>query len=425
MNKILLIVQREYLTRVRKKTFIIMSLLSPLLISALWIVPVWLASMEGEEKQIQIIDASGLFENKIKNTEEISFDYTIIDENTKIEGLKSDAYYAALYIPKLDLNNPDGILLFSDKTVPFHITNQLAKSIAKEIENIKLLRLNINQSSLDSIKTKISIQSISNKEGEKQTNAEVAFGVGYISSFLIYFFVFYFGTQVMQGVMEEKTNRIIEVIISSVKPFELMLGKIIGIAGVALTQILIWGFIITLLTSLAPLLMDTNTTADASQEVGQSTEQMKVVFDAFATLNIPLLVGAFIFYFIGGYLLYAAMFGAVGAVSDNQTDSRQFMMPITMPLIFAIMIASFVVKNPDGNLAFWASIIPFTSPVIMMVRIPFGVPIWELALSMFSLILGFIAATWAAARVYRIGILMYGKKVTFKELFKWAFKGDI
>jgi ABC-2 type transport system permease protein len=425
MNKILLIVQREYLTRVRKKTFIIMSLLSPLLISALWIVPIWLATMDGEKKEIQIIDASGLFENKIKNTDEISFDYTVIDENTKIEGLKSDDYYAALYIPKLDLDKPDGILLFSDKTVPFHITNKLSKSIAKEIEDIKLLRLNIHQSTLDSIETKISIQSISNKEGEKQTNAEVAFGVGYVSSFLIYFFIFFFGTQVMQGVMEEKTNRIIEVIISSVKPFELMLGKIIGIAGVALTQILIWGVIIILLSSFAPLLIDTNTTADTSQELSGKGQEMQLVFDAFATLNIPLLVGTFIFYFIGGYLLYAAMFGAVGAVSDNQTDSRQFMMPITMPLIFAIMIATFVVKNPDGSLAFWASIIPLTSPVIMMVRIPFGVPIWEIALSIFLLIISFISMTWVAARIYRIGILMYGKKVTFKELAKWAFKGDV
>jgi ABC-2 type transport system permease protein len=249
--------------------------------------------------------------------------------------------------------------------------------------------------------------------------------------------IFVYGVQVMKGVMEEKMSRIVEVIISSVKPFELMMGKIMGVALVGLTQFLLWIGLTFLITTASSQFLGTNRFQAQSEQVQaqiaksdpKSAAKMKQKTDstigqvtkALSTLNIPLILGTFLFYFFGGYLLYSALFAAVGSAVDNETDTQQFMMPITIPIILSIIMAQFVLREPDGSLAFWMSMIPFTSPIIMMVRMPFGVPAWEIALSMALLVMGFIFTTWLAARIYRIGILMYGKKVSYKELSKWLF----
>jgi len=264
--------------------------------------------------------------------------------------------------------------------------------------------------------------------------------VGLVGSMMIYFFIFLFGAQVMRGVIEEKTSRIIEVIVSSVKPFQLMMGKILGIALVGLTQFLLWviftAAIITVVQSAFPDKFKQNSTEQSfapGSKMMPSTQTVQKdqattaenpsneIFDAINSINYIEMIGAFIFFFIGGYLLYAALFAAIGSAVDSEADTQQFMLPITIPLIFSIVMAQYVINNPDGPLSFWLSIIPLTSPVIMMIRIPFGVPVGELALSAGLLIAGFLGTTWLAARIYRTGILMYGKKVSYREIVKWLF----
>ena len=273
--------------------------------------------------------------------------------------------------------------------------------------------------------------------GEKSSNGIVTTIISGFCAVLIYISVLIYGTQVMRGVMEEKTSRIVEVIISSVKPFQLMMGKIIGVALVGLTQFMLWivltAGLFTIGTKLigqpkekATSAMDSRMggmpgQADVQQKMANGNNPVADVMKAIDTLNIPLIIGCFLFYFLGGYLLYSALFGAVGAAVDSETETQQFMFPIMMPIIAAIAFAQIAVRDPDGPLAVWTSMIPFTSPVVMMVRIPFGVPGWQLAVSMGLLVLGFIGTTWLAARIYRVGILMYGKKTSFRELSKWVF----
>jgi ABC-2 type transport system permease protein len=269
---------------------------------------------------------------------------------------------------------------------------------------------------------------------EKKSFTEVSMVIGIFAGILIYFFIFLFGAQVMRGVIEEKTSRIVEIIVSSVKPFQLMMGKIIGIALVGLTQFLIWVVftlsIVGIFTASFSDKLPTDQSAKFSNEnalfampQNQAAEipadKIGEVFEAIFSVNYGVMIFSFLIFFLGGYLLYAALFAAIGSAVDNETDTQQFMLPITIPMIFAIIMAQFVTNNPESSLAFWLSIIPFTSPIIMMVRLPFGVPYWELALSISLLIMGFLATTWMAGKIYRTGILMYGSKVTYKTLWKW------
>lgn len=437
MNKIWLIAEREFMTRVRKRSFIIMSILGPILFAALIVVPVWIGKESVESITIEVVDESKLFENKLKESENLKFIYSrlSIDEAkknfsqpaSKNEVRKVDGI---LYIPAMNLETPKGIIYFSEKSLSASTQSDIEKTLAQEIENQKLLRSGIDKNVLESIRTKVNISTINlSQQGEKKSSSLAATLVGYIAAFLIYMFIFLYGSQVMRGVIEEKTNRIVEVIISSIKPFELMMGKILGIAGVALTQFLIWVVLSMVVTAVVSSVFNLDAASSQAMinpdaqipDALQQNNPAREIWGEIFSLNIPLIVAAFGFYFLFGYLMYGALFGAIGSAVDNETDSQQFIFPVTIPLIISIVMISAVLNNPNGTLAFWFSIIPLTSPVIMMVRLPFIGFSWELILSMGLLFLGFIGATWVAGRIYRVGILMYGKKPSFKELGKWLF----
>jgi ABC-2 type transport system permease protein len=430
MHKIWLIFQREYLVRVRKKSFIVMTLLAPLLLAALMVIPIYLATISDNADTIAVLDESGLFAGKLKKEDNRA--YVPVPGSlaqAKLAFLQSD-HTGLLYIPRLDLDKPSGIRLYAKSNAS--ISNKIAieASLRREIEAIKLHRSGVSQQTLDDLKAEVTVGTINlSAEGEKDNNAMVTSGAAWVSAFLIYMFIFIYGVQIMRGVIEEKTNRIVEVIISSVKPFQLMMGKILGIAAVGLTQFLLWAILSGLTTTaVTAAFRDELQTQQQAATLGQESpatargQEISQALQALDNLNVPLILGCFIFYFLGGYLLYGALFGAVGAAVDNETDTQQFMLPITIPLILSFVVAqTVIIRNPDGPVAFWMSMIPLTSPIAMMLRIPFGVPAWELLLSMVLLVAGFIFTTWIAARIYRVGILMYGKKVNYKELSKWLF----
>ncbi|PSL28609.1 ABC transporter permease [Dyadobacter jiangsuensis] len=437
MRNIFLVIRREYLVRVKKKSFLVMTVLGPLLFVAFYGTVFWAAVSSVDIKTVQVLDESGLFRNKFKDSETLKFEST----NTSIDSAKaafpnSDAN-ALVYIPANVIQSPKSVRIYAAKNVSLELKSEIEKVIEKEIEDIKLAEAGITHKILEDSRVNVNSETISlSEEGEKTSSSGAATVIGGICAFLIYMSVFIYGTQVMRGITEEKTSRIVEVIISSVKPFQLMLGKIIGVALVGLTQFVLWILLTTALTSATSAVI----ASKMSKESAQIEQEMKKaqmpnqglpggnvdnpvaeVLGAVSSLNLPLIIGCFLFYYLGGYLLYSALFGAVGAAVDNDADTQQFMLPITLPIIFSFVFAQFVLRDPDGTLAFWTSIIPFTSPIIMMVRIPFGVPAWEIALSMVLLVLGFMGTTWVAARIYRVGILMYGKKVSYKELVKWIF----
>lgn len=436
MDKILLIIQREYLTRVRKKSFIVMSILGPLLIAGFYGIIIWSTVSAGGGKTIQVLDHSGLFSNKFENTSKMTFTYATGElETVKKDFTDAGFYDALLYIPKLNIKNPTGVQVFSDEGISSFTKERIERVIENEVESIRLNELaGIDKETLKSIETKVELETISiGEKEEKSTNTEASSIVGLVGGIVIYFFVFLYGAMVMRGVMEEKTNRIVEIIVSSVKPFQLMMGKIVGVAGVGLTQLLIWvilGFaVVTVGTSFMDI--DTNQIAEVSKEMQENSASMRnapkmdvsenKIVQAIQTINFPLIISAFIFYFLFGYLMYASLFGAIGAAVDSETETQQFMLPISLPLILSISLSTAIITDPNGQLAFWLSVFPLTSPVAMMIRLPFIGFSWQLILSMVVLIGAFVGTTWLAGRIYRVGILMYGKKVTYKELGKWLF----
>lgn len=430
MNKIGLIIAREYIARVKKKSFIIMTILGPILFAGMMALVFWSATRSGDQKLIQVIDESGYFENQIESTETITYQFISADvEQTKQSLLQSDAIFGLLHIPKIDLDQPEGIKFYSTQSPGIALEGGIEKRIKGIIEDEKLAHSGLDQALIDNLRAKVDIQTInlSDTGHESESNSGIAFGVGYVSSFLLYMFIFIYGMQIMRGVTQEKTSRIIEVMIASVRPFQLMMGKILGIAAVGLTQFVLWAVMTTALTSVtSSLILDQPTPAEQMlNEAGADTSQVeaqKKAFDIMSVtdkIDIPLILTSFLIYFLGGYLLYGALLAAIGSAVDSEADSQQFMLPITLPLIFSMMMISIVIQEPHGSMAFWLSIIPFTSPVIMMMRLPFDVPMWELALSVGLLILGFCATTWMAGRIYRIGIFMHGTKVNYKTLIKW------
>ena len=429
MKKILLVIKREYLTRVRKRSFIVMTLLTPILLGGLTGALAWLSMAdESDQKTIGVIDQSGLFLDKFQDTEGIKFEYLTEDLAQAKSNLSQARRDGLLFIPDLNIDEPQGIQLFSETNPHFTVTREIESSIEKEIERIKMTRSGITQEILDEIKSEVDLKTISlTSTGEKASNAGTTLGVAYVSSLLIYFFLFLYGVQVMKGIIEEKYNRIVEVIISSIKPFQLMMGKILGIAAVGLTQFLLWVILSASLISLSKVVfgMDTTPSAQPALEgVADASADMPAMefWEVFSAIDFPYVIGTFIIFFLGGYFLYAALFALVGSAVDSDADSQQFMFPITIPLIISIVALGIVLQDPDGSVAFWMSMIPLTSPVIMLGRIPFGVPTWEILLSITLLIGGFIFTTWVAARVYRVGILMHGSKVSYKTLVKWFFQ---
>lgn len=447
MNKISVIIIREYVTRVRKKSFIIMTILAPLLMAAIVILPtVFMMNQDGDQKKIAVIEEnSDLFKDVLKNTKDTEFIYL---KNTGLSELKSTfeqaGYYGILYISPIVINTPNAIQLISKKQPPIGLLQHIEGTIEKEIEKQKLLAYNIENldNIMKSVETHVSIQTIKIDEyGEvKETSTGIAMALAYIFGLLMYMLVFIFGSQVMRGVIEEKTSRVVEVIISSVKPVQLMLGKIIGIALVGLTQFLIWIFLtmaivtvirgtilnktdMTEITQSVPQnLMSDNldvTESQAAAQISPELAEISKIFDNAMSQPWGLIIFSFIFYFITGYLLYASIFAAIGSAVDNETETQQFMLPVTIPIILALMIAIGTMQNPESSLSFWFSMIPLTSPIVMMARIPFGVPYWQLAVSMVLMVVTFMLFVWMAAKVYRTGILMYGKKTSWKEMWKW------
>lgn len=434
MSKIGLIIQREYWTRVRKHSFLIMTLLGPLLFAAIVIVPAWLSSRDsGGEKVIAVIDESGLLGDKL---EETSADGGIRYEHVKLslDEAKADIpkndRYGLLYIPNIDIYDPQGINFLSEGSPSMNLQRSIERTLKEQLRELKLKESNISPETLAQFNTDVDVNTVNltDSGAEQQGNAGVASGVGYVSAFLIYMFIFLYGAQVMRGVVEEKTNRIVEIIISSVRPFQLMMGKIIGVASVGLTQFLLW-IVLTLLIATTALQFFADerepiTPEEMAQQMPEQAAQIEAfsgVMAAIDTVNVPLILGCFVFYFLGGYLLYSALFAAVGSAADNDTDTQQFMLPVAAPLIFSIVTLAGILNEPNGPLAVWMSMIPFTSPVTMMMRIPFGVPTWQLIASMSLLVLGFVGTTWVAAKIYRIGILTYGSKISYKTLGKWLF----
>ena len=443
MNKTNLIIQREYLTRVRKKSFILMTFLGPVLIAGLMSLGIYLGMSDNSVYNVLVVDQTpqimtdslyqqrSIFKNRFKETSQMKFQYTTTAlSNAEFD---SSAYSLMLVIRPDIITFPQAELVF--RQLPSVKARSYVQSeIEKVIEIEKLKNNNIDREVYDKIRTPVEIVSVDAADGTESYKQEQAM-VGFGFAVLIYFFIFMYGVQVMRGVMEEKSNRIVEVIISSVKPFQLMMGKIVGIALVGLTQFLLWviltGVIFTVVSGL--MLPDAATMAEQVQATHSAAAQAasdpmnQAVISNLTELflfriNWPLMLGMFLFFFLGGYLLYASLFAAIGAAVDNETDTQQFMMPITIPLIFGFVVAQFALTNPGGAAVVWFSQIPFTSPIVMMVRVAMGFDagnMWQLVLSMVLLIASFIGAVWLAGKIYRVGILMYGKKVTYKELWKW------
>jgi ABC-2 type transport system permease protein len=438
MNKILLIIQREYLTRVKKKSFIVMTILGPLLMASLILAPLIISKFDKDQTYtIKVIDQTPkIFTTILPSSEEIM----LINDSITLVAAKTsfdpDKYYGILYLPSDFIKNPNSAVLYTEKQANIQVTQYIERVMKDEIEKGKLQAEGIKQETLESIKTDVNLKTFT--LSGKENNALLTTAVGFAGGIAIYMFIFLYGVQVMRGVIEEKTNRIVEVIISSVKPFQLMMGKILGIALVGLTQFMLWivlTFLIssTITTYIAKEKMDAKNVAmslntqqaNGIDKLSDTKEMEKSAMESIMSnidsINIPLVLTCFVIYFLGGYLLYSALFAAIGAAVDNETETQQFMLPVTIPLILSFVVAQSVITNPESQLSFWFSIIPLTSPVVMMVRVAFGVPAWQLILSISLLILGFIGTTWLAARIYRTGILLYGKKVNYKELSKWLF----
>ena len=433
MNKIGLIIKREYLTRVRKRSFLIMTFLGPILMAAIYIIPIMLALNASNEKmRIAVVDESHWFEDRFSDTKEHTFVLMPSQPIDSVKSLvKSGIFDMALYVPPTQLNIPSNAVVYSIRQVPMEVETYISNVMEKEIEDQKLMANGVDPEIVSAVKTNVNLQimRMDDKGNEKETFTKVQFTLGIILAMLVYMFILFFGGQVMQGVAEEKTNRIIEVIISSVKPFQLMMGKIIGVSLVALTQFMLWilltgvlyvGFSAFIgLSQPGILSQGTVMTQEIAANDIMSNESVQNILQIAHSIDFGTIIFSFIIFFVLGYLLYATLYAAIGSLVDNNTDSQQFTLPITVPLILAMISAFYIVNDPDSNLSVWLSMIPFTSPISMMVRIPFGVPIWQIVLSVVLLAGTFIFMTWFAAKIYRTGILMYGKKLSYKEIFKW------
>jgi ABC-2 type transport system permease protein len=430
MNKIWLILQREFLNRVQKKSFLIATILLPLIFPALMAVLVYLAieqKKNATKDTVLYIDESEKF-----NPDTTKFIFKEFQGSIEMakKTFQQDRSFGLLYIPDFDIANPRGIALYTKVNPSPNEIGDLENMLEDQIKELKMVKFNINQKVLDSIKTDIAIQTINiSEEGDEQTSdSKVLFGIGMACGIMMYIFIFIYGAQIMQGVIEEKTSKVVEVIVSSVKPFQLMMGKIMGLASVGLLQFLIWIILITTLSSVVlgyfglempqqQMMNEMGQQYPNSQLQNQGTmEMLKLIGE----IPFGYLIFNFLFYFLGGYLLYGALFAAVGSAVDSPAEAQQFMFPITIPMLISYFgLFTFILDDPHGPISVWLSIIPFTSPIAMMGRIGFGVPPWQLILSMLSLIAGFIFTTWIAARIYRVGILMHGAKINYKVMAKW------
>ncbi len=441
MNKILLVARREFLSRVQKKTFLLTTIGLPLIIFAFYAAMIYFQVKSTDNYKVAVADYSNIFNGKIgSNNDELSFEFLKADTSllkTKLEAKEFDAF---LVVPAtFSLDGKDSLFFRSAKAMGLMTREKIQTRVNKALEEKRLLSLNVSKAQLDSLDNQKELIKFSSASGKEENNTKVgiSYAVGMISGFLIYIILFIYGTMVMRGVMEEKVSRIAEVIISSVKPFQLMMGKITGIGAVGLIQFLIWIVLVFglqfLLPFIFPGLMDQmhgQPIQPAGMQAAQAVKNsgmMGELASGLSQVNFPLITGCFIFYFLGGYFLYSSLFAAVGsAVNEDPQDAQSLLFPIMMPIIFAMVIMTKAVNDPNSSLAIFGSIFPFTSPIVMMARIAHGIPdgvtYFQLISSMVLLVLGFLATTWLAGKVYRVGILMYGKKPTWKEMIKWAFR---
>lgn len=440
-NKIFLIISREFLIRVKKKSFIFTTLLTPLLFAALIALPsvIMMFSSDDDKQKILVVDRTGICEPYFKSNEKRVFEF---NPTADVEAIKKnfdkENIYAVIEVKSIDSSMNMAVTAYSSKQMNIDTKESIEKSVQKAAENAKLKKYKIDNLDkiLKDVRSEVNVKTFTlGEEGdEKLGMVEIYMGIAYICSFMIYMFIFMFGSMVMRGVIEEKTNRIIEVIVSSVKPFELMLGKIIGVGSVALVQFLIWialtvgitfgiqaAFGVDKLTGNSQITQQVMQQGVAGQQVAvpEISSPMGDVMTALAGVDFVSIISAFLIYFLLGYFLYAAMFSAVGSAVDNEADTQQLILPVTLPLIIGLFIMIHTFQYPDSSLSFWGSMIPFTSPMVMMARVPFGVPMWELALSITLLIATFLFMTYVSSKIYRVGILMYGKKATWKDLIKW------
>lgn len=435
MNKIRLIIQREYLSRVRKKSFLLMTFLVPLFMIGIYALIIILTknSFENSQATIHVVDQSGLFASKLEDNNQITF--RTAGENAEAEKNRlleeQQKKHFLLIIPPMVADDQLTVELLASEKAGLTVQNTIENQLEQILRNHQLEESGIDVSTLERIDPQVRVTAKEiTEEGEKESSVGAAMIISMILAVIVYITLFIYGSQVMRGIIEEKNNRIVEVIISSVKPFQLMMGKIIGIGLVGLTQFLLWIVLSGVLMAIAgnlfmdPAAMEQMATGQPGMSAGEISKYQDglggSVMSALDTINLAQIAWLFLIYFLGGYLLYSALFAAIGSAVDNETESQQFTFPITLPLLFAYVLSfGVLVNDPHGTLAFWLSMIPLTSPVAMMVRIPFGVPEWQILLSVILLIGGFILTTWIAARIYRVGILMYGKKASYRELVKW------
>lgn len=439
MRKILLVIQREYLTRVQKKSFWIASLLAPILMTTIYIIPIWLASKDKDIKRIEVLDKSGIFDQSDLKHKDVTFTLVKGDELSLKKEFRKKGYAALAVIQANILDKPGDLKIYSEKNISFSLKSDIERVIQTKVRQMLLTRAGISAKIYEETQVQISGDTFTVSEGGKELDSSSggAMILAGVLGFLLYITLLLYGSQVMNGVIEEKSSRIIEVIISSIKPYQLMLGKILGVGMVGLTQFLLWIILTVGLTTVtskiySPSNLSNQTLKSANfknESLNKSIESSKgtdiavinEVFKVVESTNIPLIVGSFFFYFFFGYLLYSSLFAAIGSAVESAAEAQQFTFPVMIPIIVAFLLAQFTMQDPDSQIAFWASIIPFTSPINMMVRLPYGVPTWELILSMLMLVLGFLGCAWISARIYRVGILMYGKKMTWKEISKWVF----
>ncbi|MEO6167991.1 MAG: ABC transporter permease [Chitinophagales bacterium] len=421
MNKILLIIRREYVTRVRKRIFLITTLLAPLSIAVVTLLPVYLASHGTQEEKIAIYDESGIFSSHMENKDHLKFGH-INTVNVPYDSLKKN--YAAsgfsgiLHIPAaFTIDQPSNIEYYSTDQLGLMTHGSIENQMNEVLRQERLRAANISPAVMEQLNAPVSII----QADLSMSTAETSTALGYVMGFMIYIVMITYGMMVMRGVMEEKNNRIAEVITSSVKPFQLMMGKIVGIALVGLTQFLIWivlsGLIISVLKGFYGV--DAGAARNMSSMNGQDMPAMASFITDLDKLPLGLIAFGFVFFFLGGYLLYASIFAAIGAASGEEGD-QSLTFIATVPIIISILIMVSVLNQPNSNLAVISSMIPFCSPIIMVGRLPFGPPVWQIILSGVFLIAGFIFTVWVAGKIYRTGILMYGKKVTFREMMKWV-----
>lgn len=443
MNKIWLIIQREYLSRVKKKSFIVTTLLAPLSIIVLLAIQFLIIGAGQSKKVIVVKDESGYFVEsnnsyqnvKLKDSNTLYFkgsDENLLDLK---ESYKDNGYDGVLFIPSLSLKNPSGIQYYSDKLLGIATRTMLERNLSEVLKGKKIEEAGLDQQFIKDLRTSVSITERTPDEEAKENSSILASAFGGLMGFVMYLTIMIYGTMVMRGVMEEKTNRIVEVMLSSVKPFQLMVGKIVGIGMVGLTQFIIWIVTVGLLYlgigfflagTMDPSSME-QMMGEASQQVDMDEMQQRVtdIIGKVQSLPIGFMIFAFIFYFLGGYLFYSALFAAIGsAVGDDSSESQALVFPVTVPIIISFIILTVILENPNSSIAFWSSIIPFSSPIIMPARIAYGLSLFSIDffLSVLFLVLGFMGTTWLAAKIYRTGILMMGKKVSLKEIGKWVVK---